>query len=337
MKCSEGYRRAMLGAFVSSCPLRLFVLSSLLAGIHGDCGPPPKLNNAIPLVEIHKENFSSLESVTYKCLDGFFNIRGKLDVATCLSESQWTPIEEFCEPSCVKPPRSSFAKTNPKDIRSYYLAKTNVSYLCRPGYDSIPGISSVVTCHENYTWSTLPVFCKGKSCGDPGKPENGDTVILTDLLYMAKVNFTCKKGFRLIGSPSTQCVLKGEGVEWETKPPECQPFTTLTTLVTVTMGQTELGGDSTGAIITTLTSPGEKQGKAEEEEETGEKPNKAEEEEERGEKQNKGLQNWIIIGICTILVVGLLSAAVAAALVQKRKQSYNLKQDIPYFMKVRKN
>nr|XP_020663214.1 complement receptor type 1 [Pogona vitticeps] len=222
MKCSEGYRRAMLGAFVSSCPLRLFVLSSLLAGIHGDCGPPPKLNNAIPLVEIHKENFSSLESVTYKCLDGFFNIRGKLDVATCLSESQWTPIEEFCEPSCSRPPKFKFAKIKPGERRNYFPAETKVNYICSPGYVSIPGINSSVTCLENYTWTALPFFCEGKSCGDPGEPKHGGAVILTNFLFMAKVNFTCDEGYRLIGSPSTECILKEDEVEWKTKPPECR-------------------------------------------------------------------------------------------------------------------
>ncbi|KAJ7331739.1 hypothetical protein JRQ81_013919 [Phrynocephalus forsythii] len=321
MNRSEGHRPAMSGSLVPLCPLGLLALLSLLAGIHSDCGPPPKLNSAIPLMESHKESFSPLESVTYKCLDGFYNIQGKLDVVTCLFESHWTPIEEFCEPSCTKPPKSSFAKINPKDIKSYYLAKTNVSYLCRPGYDSIPGISSVVTCLENYTWSALPFFCKGKSCGDPGKPENGDTVILTDLRYLAKVNFTCKQGFKLIGSLSTQCVLKGDGVEWEDKPPECQPFAVLTTPVTVSMGQTEIGRDST-AIITTLTSSGEKQSTAEEEEGSGEK---------------QGPHLGTIILICTVPIVGVSGAAMAAALVKKKKQSYDLKQETLDFINVRKN
>uniref|UniRef100_H9GK43 Sushi domain-containing protein n=1 Tax=Anolis carolinensis TaxID=28377 RepID=H9GK43_ANOCA len=160
----------------------------------GDCGPPPKLNNAVPNEKLLGESFPHMKSVTYKCLDGFYNIYGKLDVVTCLSDSQWTPIEEFCERSCVDPPRSRFARINPKDIKTYYPAESKVSFTCRPGYNTIPEVGSTVTCFTNYTWTALPVFCEGKPCGDPGKPENGDTVILTNLLYLAKVNFICEEG-----------------------------------------------------------------------------------------------------------------------------------------------
>uniref|UniRef100_A0A803TFE1 Sushi domain-containing protein n=1 Tax=Anolis carolinensis TaxID=28377 RepID=A0A803TFE1_ANOCA len=159
-----------------------------------DCGPPPKLNNAVPNEKLLGESFPHMKSVTYKCLDGFYNIYGKLDVVTCLSDSQWTPIEEFCERSCVDPPRSRFARINPKDIKTYYPAESKVSFTCRPGYNTIPEVGSTVTCFTNYTWTALPVFCEGKPCGDPGKPENGDTVILTNLLYLAKVNFICEEG-----------------------------------------------------------------------------------------------------------------------------------------------
>nr|XP_016850976.1 PREDICTED: complement decay-accelerating factor, GPI-anchored-like [Anolis carolinensis] len=170
-----------------------------------------------------------MESVTYKCLDGFYNIYGKLDVVTCLSDSTWSDIEEFCQRSCYSPSRYRFARPRLEDIKTYYPANTRVTYICRPGYDTIPGISSVVTCLENnYTWTNLPVFCEGKSCGDPGKPENGEVVILTNLLFSAKVNFICAEGYILVGVSSAQCVLKGDGVEWKPEPPKCQRQTSPT-------------------------------------------------------------------------------------------------------------
>nr|XP_003224075.1 PREDICTED: complement decay-accelerating factor isoform X1 [Anolis carolinensis] len=210
----------MLGSFLSPRNPTLLGLFSLLSGIQGDCGPPPKLSNAIPLN--NAESFPHMESVTYRCLDDFYNVYGKLDVATCLSDSTWTSIEEFCERTCPGPPRFRFAKIKDGVIETYHPAKTSVTYVCRPGHDTIPGINSVITCLDNYTWTTLPVFCEGKSCGDPGELEHGEVVVLTNLLYLAKVNFICEEGYRLIGSPSTKCVLKGDRVEWQTKPPECQ-------------------------------------------------------------------------------------------------------------------
>ncbi|KAH0618908.1 hypothetical protein JD844_018442, partial [Phrynosoma platyrhinos] len=190
--------------------------------VPGDCGSLPKLSNAVPYKKVDRERFRRMESVSYECLSGFYNVHGKIDVVICLPDSTWSPIEEFCERVCPSPPRFTFARAKAEDINSYHTAKTRLTYVCRPGYNTIPGINSVTTCLENYTWSALPVFCEGKSCGDPGKPENGEAVILTDHLYLAKVHFICEEGYRLIGLSSIQCVLKGDGVQWQSKPPECQ-------------------------------------------------------------------------------------------------------------------
>nr|XP_020663207.1 complement decay-accelerating factor-like isoform X3 [Pogona vitticeps] len=201
--------------------------------IMSDCGPPPKLKNAVPIDGSLTESFRPLQSVIYKCLEGFYNIDGKVDVTTCLSDSTWSPIEEFCDPRCRKPKSSKFAELKGGERKHFYRIGTTLTYICRPGYNSIPGISQLITCLESRTWSALPVFCERKSCGHPGKPKYGDVVILTDLLYTAKVTFTCEKGYKLIGSPSTKCVLKGDRVEWEAKLPQCQRSTEGTTEETV--------------------------------------------------------------------------------------------------------
>ncbi|XP_044302718.1 complement decay-accelerating factor-like isoform X2 [Varanus komodoensis] len=215
----------MLGFPLSALNSRLFVLLSVLSEIHGDCGAPPTLKNAVPLDKDYKDSYLPGHSVTYTCLSGFYNIQGKLDVITCLRDSQWSPLEDFCEPSCVKPPRFKFARIEPGFAKAYYAAKSKVNYVCRPGYERILGTTPVVTCRENYTWTEIPDFCKGKSCGHPGKPENGEAVILTDFLYLAKVHFTCEDGYRLMGYPSIQCALNETEVEWQPKPPKCQQIT----------------------------------------------------------------------------------------------------------------
>ncbi|XP_060087257.1 complement decay-accelerating factor-like [Heteronotia binoei] len=216
----------MLRCLVSRTKAKLFVLFSLISIIRGDCGTPPKLKNAVCETNVDAVSFPIGTVVIYKCLDGFYNIHGKLDVTTCLSNSQWTDVEDFCESSCSVPTSSKYAQPNPEDaFRSYFTAGTTVTYICRRGYDRIPGVSPVVTCLQNNTWSEVPVFCKGKSCGDPGIPQNGRAVILTDLLFRAKVNFTCDEGYRLIGSPFTLCLAKSNTVKWNKEPPDCQPIT----------------------------------------------------------------------------------------------------------------
>ncbi|XP_061486595.1 complement receptor type 1 [Rhineura floridana] len=212
----------MLGISSFSLAPGGFVVFALLPGILGDCEPPPKLSNAVPRENTDDKNFPPGTSVVYKCLPDFYNVHAKVDVVTCLPHSQWSPMEDFCERSCHSPPRRRFAQIKEGQLKDYYTAMTTVAYICRQGYDTIPGINPVVTCLENYTWTPVPVFCKGKSCGDPGKPEHGDTVILTDLLYLAKVNFICENGYRLIGASTAKCQLKENEVEWNAKPPECQ-------------------------------------------------------------------------------------------------------------------
>ncbi|XP_033009862.1 complement receptor type 1 [Lacerta agilis] len=223
----------------SLCP-RLLLLSSLLSGVLSDCGPPPVIHNAVPNKNIEGASFPPDSTVIYKCVGNFFNIYGKIDVVTCLQNSSWTHIEQFCVGSCMSPPRSAFAQLKKGQRKDYYPAKTTVAYLCRRGYDTIPEITPVITCRENYTWTQIPDFCKGKPCGDPGKPEHGDAVILTNFLYLAKVNFTCEDGYRLNGSPTTQCQWKKDHVEWTHKPPKCQRPTEESTedRTTKTTGQT---------------------------------------------------------------------------------------------------
>uniref|UniRef100_A0A803TWF9 Sushi domain-containing protein n=1 Tax=Anolis carolinensis TaxID=28377 RepID=A0A803TWF9_ANOCA len=190
-----------------------------------DCGPPPKLNNAVPNEKLLGESFPHMKSVTYKCLDGFYNIYGKLDVVTCLSDSQWTPIEEFCERSCVDPPRSRFARINPKDIKTYYPAESKVSFTCRPGYNTIPEVGSTVTCFTNYTWTALPVFCEDK---------NVPPALFLFLRYKLK------------GSSSAQCLLQGDGVKWKPDPPKCQQITCFSP---PNVAKASINGSSTGNFV----------------------------------------------------------------------------------------
>ncbi|XP_077192333.1 complement receptor type 1-like [Paroedura picta] len=216
----------MLGSLAIRPEAKLLALLSLASVIRGDCGPPPKLKNAVHVTNIEAVSFPTDTVVDYKCLTGFYNIHGKLDVTTCLSNSQWSYIEDFCESTCPAPIASIYARPNPEmELRSFFPPGTTVTYICRQGYDTIPGINPLVTCLQNNTWSEIPVLCKGKSCGNPGKPQNGRAIILTDILYRAKVNFICDEGYRLIGLPFIQCTLKSGIVRWNKDPPDCQPIT----------------------------------------------------------------------------------------------------------------
>lgn len=215
---------AMLGNFFSHLGPRILVLFSLFSGVLADCGPPPVLKFAKPYDSI-KSSYNLFESVSYECLPGYEQNHSKIYIAVCFPDRGWNPMEEFCERGCETPRETRFTVVEQYDL-SFYPVGSVVNHICHRSAEHIPGHPKrpAITCLSNYTWSPLPVFCKGKSCGDPGKPENGDRIILMDFLLRAKVNFTCNKGYQLIGSPTSRCLPHGlfnNTVVWKPEPPIC--------------------------------------------------------------------------------------------------------------------
>ncbi|KAM7169506.1 complement receptor type 1-like isoform 10-T12 [Macrochelys suwanniensis] len=120
---------------------------------------------------------------------------------------------------CNSPPRLSFAEL-PGVVNNSYPVGTKLKYSCRPGYILNSGKSPFVTCLPNSAWSVDPEFCVGRPC-KPVELQNG-RVHLTDLRFGAIANFSCDEGYRLIGPTSAQCVVVGNGVDWDKELPLCQ-------------------------------------------------------------------------------------------------------------------
>uniref|UniRef100_A0A803VE36 Sushi domain-containing protein n=1 Tax=Ficedula albicollis TaxID=59894 RepID=A0A803VE36_FICAL len=99
-----------------------------------------------------------------------------------------------------------------------------VEYECQPGYTPLLGVSPAITCLSNQTWSAAPQFCKRKQCPNPANPANGRAAVLTDLLFGSKINYTCDKGYKLVGGSHRICEVSGTGVSWSGDPPVCHFF-----------------------------------------------------------------------------------------------------------------
>uniref|UniRef100_K7F7B6 Complement C3b/C4b receptor 1 (Knops blood group) n=1 Tax=Pelodiscus sinensis TaxID=13735 RepID=K7F7B6_PELSI len=190
------------------------------------CLPPPVIrhgkHDANPLAA-----FPSGTYVNYSCEPGYA-LRGEASIY-CTTSGTWSHPSPLCEDvfpffldGCGVPTRLSFA-----ELRNEYKNQTNfvigatAKYTCRPGYSRHPRIQPIITCLENRSWSKAPEFCKRKSCGHPGEPENG-RVILTETEFGSTANFTCDEGHRLIGWPSIRCVLFGLRVAWSRDLPTCE-------------------------------------------------------------------------------------------------------------------
>ncbi|NXK25116.1 C4BPA protein, partial [Arenaria interpres] len=117
---------------------------------------------------------------------------------------------------CPPPPRFVFAEPT-KPLKESYAEGDRVRYRCRPGYVVAVGKVPEIACEVGSRWSENPAFCIGKSCVVPDIP-NGNFEYLTDLRFGATINFTCNEGYRLVGAPSSQCLLKGNDVYWSEIP-----------------------------------------------------------------------------------------------------------------------
>ncbi|NXF44601.1 CR1L protein, partial [Oceanites oceanicus] len=117
---------------------------------------------------------------------------------------------------CPQPPRFAFAEPR-APLEGSYAEGTALLYRCRPGYARAGGKSAEVTCGPDSLWSAEPDFCIGKSCGLPDIT-NGNFDYTTDLLFGATITYTCNVGYRLVGKPSAQCVLKDNEVSWDNIP-----------------------------------------------------------------------------------------------------------------------
>ncbi|KAH0618911.1 hypothetical protein JD844_018446 [Phrynosoma platyrhinos] len=131
--------------------------------------------------------------------------------------------------SCGPPLRLAFADvTDEYKNNNSFPVGTTVKYICRPGYFKHPGLKASLTCIQNQEWSEVQEFCKRKSCGNPGEPENGRLLVSGDFLFGSTINYSCEEGYKLVGESSRQCLVVSERkVAWTGSVALCQSISCL--------------------------------------------------------------------------------------------------------------
>ncbi|XP_047560653.1 complement decay-accelerating factor isoform X6 [Lutra lutra] len=211
----------LLGGLIAPPLLLLPLLLLCPPAAQGDCSFPPEVPNAIQTVG-DLQSFPERTTVTYKCKEGFVKVPGKADSVVCLN-NKWSEVAEFCNRSCDVPTRLQFASLKKSFTKqNYFPVGSIVEYECRPGYQRDRLLSGKLTCLPNFTWSKPDEFCKRKSCPNPGDLRHGHVSIPTDILYAAVIHFSCNKGYRLVGAPSSYCSIVDDDVGWSDPLPECQ-------------------------------------------------------------------------------------------------------------------
>nr|XP_028590239.1 complement receptor type 1-like isoform X3 [Podarcis muralis] len=186
------------------------------------CQPPPHVQNGMYNQEAAV--FTNGMSVKYTCEPGY----GLIGEGTiyCTASGTWSSPAPRCEEgSCAPPPSLQFAEllNEYKENNSFPVGSV-VKYMCRPGYAKHPGLKASLMCIRNQEWSGVQEFCKRKSCGYPGEPDNGRLIVTKDLLFGSTINYTCEEGYRLVGLSSRQCVISGLKAVWTGETAICQPI-----------------------------------------------------------------------------------------------------------------
>uniref|UniRef100_E9PZ07 Zona pellucida sperm-binding protein 3 receptor n=2 Tax=Mus musculus TaxID=10090 RepID=E9PZ07_MOUSE len=120
---------------------------------------------------------------------------------------------------CGPPPLLPFASpTNQLYESTTFPSGTVLKYTCHHGFKRVN--SSHLSCDENGSW-VYSTFCARKRCKNPGELVNGKVEIPSDLLVGSIIEFSCSKGYLLIGSATSRCEVQGKGVDWSDSLPEC--------------------------------------------------------------------------------------------------------------------
>ncbi|XP_077785176.1 membrane cofactor protein-like isoform X7 [Podarcis muralis] len=161
-------------------------------------------------------------NAVYECKNGFTRLPSKPNTTYCI-DGNWTPLEDPCGEVCPFPPKQTRAKLKDEFGTSVlFPVGMVVHYVCKAGFEQVPGILNTITCGKNMKWSPLARFCRGKTCETPTLVNGGSILSFnSEYTFGARILYMCIQGYTMIGRRWNTCEANGSDVHWSNPPPLC--------------------------------------------------------------------------------------------------------------------
>ncbi|XP_012938062.1 sushi, von Willebrand factor type A, EGF and pentraxin domain-containing protein 1 [Aplysia californica] len=204
--CVRGYE--LVGEALRTCEETLTWSGAIPSCVRISCGEPPVPDNGIHL----GKSYLFDDIVNISCNYGF-RLSGK-DFRRCKANGAWTGGQISCE-TIVCPSVPEVANSNHNITADVSLTvDTTVAYRCLEGYDlkvdedyRLNDVGLRV-CELTGQWSTNLIECVPVNCPEILSIEYG-SVTGKSFIYQSVVDFSCDKGFELVGLSSLECGAKG--------------------------------------------------------------------------------------------------------------------------------
>ncbi|KAG9471232.1 hypothetical protein GDO78_015411, partial [Eleutherodactylus coqui] len=183
------------------------------------CPKISRMDNGSVVCSHVNGDFTYQSSCNFTCSDGHLLVGS--ENLQCNGEGEWGSQIPHCKAiQCKQPELPDNGEMNCSSDGEILLENSTCTFSCKEGFTMV-GASSV-QCTTPGQWSEELPKCEAIQCERPEQPENGSMSCFYSegvSLYNSICNFSCDKGFALVGSPSIQCATTGQ---WTENPPKCE-------------------------------------------------------------------------------------------------------------------
>lgn len=201
---------------------QMILVATLLATVVGDCGPPPNLHFASPVIKLNETNFKTGTVLKYNCRPGYSRTSSRNHI-TCQVGGSWGHSTFCVKKRCRNPGELQNGQVI---VKTDYSFGSQIEFSCSEGYILIgPTTSHCEIQDKGVDWSDDFPQCVIVKCEPPpaihnGRHSGGDEDFYP---YGSSVTYSCDPNFSLLGQASISCTVENKTIGvWSQSPPTCK-------------------------------------------------------------------------------------------------------------------